>query len=140
MFYRVVVITLLLGATALEQGRENQLFTRDTNTYLYCLIGVTYALTLLYVFLLPRIVGLGKALDLCLTGRILEAPEALEVGEDWGVSKEVFPGVRIHFLYTDADEEFPSSIRVLFSGNSVREIRGEDLVVLTIACLNHMLT
>jgi 2-(1,2-epoxy-1,2-dihydrophenyl)acetyl-CoA isomerase len=31
-------------------------------------------------FLLPRIVGLGKALDLCLTGRILDAPEALDVG------------------------------------------------------------
>jgi 2-(1,2-epoxy-1,2-dihydrophenyl)acetyl-CoA isomerase len=31
-------------------------------------------------FLLPRIIGLGKALDLCLTGRILDAPEALAVG------------------------------------------------------------
>jgi 2-(1,2-epoxy-1,2-dihydrophenyl)acetyl-CoA isomerase len=31
-------------------------------------------------FLLPRIVGLGKALELCLTARIIDAPEALAVG------------------------------------------------------------
>jgi 2-(1,2-epoxy-1,2-dihydrophenyl)acetyl-CoA isomerase len=31
-------------------------------------------------FLLPRIVGLGKALELCLTARIIEAEEALAVG------------------------------------------------------------
>ncbi len=34
---------------------------------------------------LPRIVGLGRALDLILTGRIIEAPEALE----WGLLTEV---------------------------------------------------
>src|ERR687898_346409 len=34
---------------------------------------------------LPRIVGLGRALDLILTGRIVEAPEALE----WGLVNEV---------------------------------------------------
>ena len=38
---------------------------------------------------LPRIVGMGRALDLILTGRIVEAPEAL----DWGlVSQVVAPG------------------------------------------------
>jgi 2-(1,2-epoxy-1,2-dihydrophenyl)acetyl-CoA isomerase len=31
-------------------------------------------------FLLPRIVGLGKALELCLTARIVDAPEALAIG------------------------------------------------------------
>jgi enoyl-CoA hydratase len=36
---------------------------------------------------LPRIVGLGRALDLILTGRIVEAPEAL----DWGLLNEVVP-------------------------------------------------
>jgi hypothetical protein len=65
--------------------------------------------------------------------------ESLGIGENWAMKKEVFPGIEIHFLYTDADEEFPSSIRVLYSGNSIKKIRGEDLVELTIACLNHML-
>lgn len=65
--------------------------------------------------------------------------ESLGVGEDWSVRKEIFPGIQIHFLYTGADEEFPSSIRVLFSGSNIKKIRGEDLVELTIACLNHML-
>ena len=36
---------------------------------------------------LPRIVGLGRALDLILTGRIMEAEEAL----DWGLLTEIVP-------------------------------------------------
>jgi enoyl-CoA hydratase len=41
---------------------------------------------------LPRIVGLGRALDLILTGRVVEAPEAL----DWGLVTEVVePGVHL---------------------------------------------
>jgi enoyl-CoA hydratase len=36
---------------------------------------------------LPRIVGLGRALDMILTGRILESTEAL----DWGLVNEVVP-------------------------------------------------
>lgn len=65
--------------------------------------------------------------------------ESVGVGEDWGISKEIFPGILIHFLYTRGDEEFPSSIRILFSGRNIKKIRGEDLVELTVACLNHML-
>ncbi len=38
-----------------------------------------------------------------------------------------------------ADEEFPSNVRVLYSGENIKKIRGEDLVELTVACLNHML-
>jgi hypothetical protein len=67
------------------------------------------------------------------------AVESLGVGEDWGIRKELFPGIQIHFLYTSADEEFPSHVRVLFSGDNIKKIRGEDLVELTVACLNHML-
>jgi len=36
---------------------------------------------------LPRIVGLGRALEMILTGRVLEAPEA----HDWGLLTEVVP-------------------------------------------------
>ena len=36
---------------------------------------------------LPRVVGMGRALELILTGRVVEAPEALE----WGLVNEVVP-------------------------------------------------
>jgi hypothetical protein len=65
--------------------------------------------------------------------------DSLGLGEDWGIRKEFFPGIQIHLLYTRADEEFPSNVRVLYSGENIKKIRGEDLVELTIACLNHML-
>jgi hypothetical protein len=65
--------------------------------------------------------------------------DSLGLGEDWGIRKEVFPGIWIHLLYSRADEEFPSNVRVLYSGENIKKIRGEDLVELTIACLNHML-
>lgn len=65
--------------------------------------------------------------------------DSLKLGEDWGIKKEVFPGIWIHLLYSRADEEFPSNVRVLYSGENIKKIRGEDLVELTIACLNHML-
>ena len=60
-------------------------------------------------------------------------------GEDWALKKEVFPGVEILFIYNRADEEFPSNLRVLYSGKRIRDTRGEDLAELTIACVNQML-
>jgi hypothetical protein len=85
-----------------------------------------------------------EALDLVndvsgLAGFVGGEVESLGLGENWGIRKEFFPGIRIHFLYSGADEEFPSSVRVLFSGDNIKKIRGEDLVELTVACLNHML-
>ncbi len=85
-----------------------------------------------------------EALDLVndvsgLAGFVGAEVESLGLGENWGIRKEFFPGIRVHFLYTSADEEFPSSIRVLYSGDNIRKIRGEDLVELAVACLNHML-
>ncbi len=65
--------------------------------------------------------------------------EALGLREDWGLRKEVFPGVEIHFVFNRADDEFPAGLRVLFSGRRLRGISGEDLIELTVACLNHML-
>ena len=65
--------------------------------------------------------------------------ESLGLREDWALRKEVFPGVEIHFAFHRADDEFPASLRVLYSGQRIRRISGEDLIELTVACLNHML-
>ena len=65
--------------------------------------------------------------------------EALGLREDWALRKEVFPGVEIHFVFQRADDEFPAGLRVLFSGGRIRSVSGEDLIELTVACLNHML-
>ena len=55
MFSRAVVVTLLLGATAIFQIKESQVLRYASPVYLYLLIGFTYVLTLIYVFLLRRI-------------------------------------------------------------------------------------
>ena len=64
---------------------------------------------------------------------------SLGISEDWAIRKEIFPGIQILLIYNRADEEFPSNLRVLYSGERIGKIRGEDLVELTIACVNHML-
>lgn len=64
---------------------------------------------------------------------------SLGIGEDWAIKKEIFPGIDILFLYNRADEEFPSKLRVLYSGERIKSTRGEDLAELTIACVNQML-
>lgn len=74
-----------------------------------------------------------------LAGYIGGRVECLEIGEDWAIRKEVFPGVDVLFVYNRADEEFPSNLRVLYSGERIKEVQGEDLVELAIACVNHML-
>jgi hypothetical protein len=63
----------------------------------------------------------------------------LGLREDWAVKKAIFPGIEIVFVFNRADEEFASNLRVLYSGERVRKIHGEDLAELTIACVNHML-
>ncbi|MFC2050037.1 DUF3786 domain-containing protein [Chloroflexota bacterium] len=65
--------------------------------------------------------------------------EVLGMGEDWAISKEVFPGVEIFFIYNRADDEFPSNLRVLFAGDRIKLMRGEDLAVFVIFYVNHML-
>jgi len=64
---------------------------------------------------------------------------SLGISEDWAIKKTVFPGIEIIFLYNRADEEFPSNLRILYSGSAIRKIPGEDLADLTIGCVNHML-
>ena len=58
MFFRAVVVTLLLGATAIVQIKESQFFQHVSPLPLYILIGFTYTLTLIYAVLLRRIRGL----------------------------------------------------------------------------------
>lgn len=65
--------------------------------------------------------------------------ESLGVGEDWAISKEIFPGVEIFFVYNRADDELPSSLKVLFGGDNIGLMRGEDLAGVAIVCVSHML-
>ena len=65
--------------------------------------------------------------------------ESLGLGEDWAVSKEIFPGVQVFYIFKRADDEFPSNLRVLFSGDNIKMMRGEDLAGFVILYLVHIL-
>ncbi len=58
---------------------------------------------------------------------------------DWVIEKELFPGIKIFYLYSHPDDEFGASLQVLFSGDRLKLMKGEDLAVQAIAVLNHML-
>lgn len=57
--------------------------------------------------------------------------------EKWCVSKEVFPGIRIHIMFR-SDEEFGDRLEAFFSGERIRSMPGEDLAELALAMVNHM--
>lgn len=65
--------------------------------------------------------------------------ESLGLGEDWAISKEIFPGVEVFLIYNRASEEFPSNLRVLYAGDRIKLMKGEELASITIAYVNHML-
>lgn len=65
--------------------------------------------------------------------------ESLGIGEDWVISKKIFPEVKVFFIYNRADEEFPSNLKVLYSGDRIKLMKGEDLAGVTIFYVNHML-
>lgn len=65
--------------------------------------------------------------------------ETLGLREDWAFSKEIFPGVQVFFIFNRANGEFPSRLRVLFSGDKIRLMKGDDLAAATIVLVNHML-
>jgi two-component system sensor histidine kinase PilS (NtrC family) len=67
MFFRAMVVTLFLGATAIVQIKESQFFYHTSPFILYSFIGFTYALTLAYAFLLKWI----KRLQAFAYGQIL---------------------------------------------------------------------
>jgi hypothetical protein len=65
--------------------------------------------------------------------------ESLGIGEDWAISKEIFPGVLVFFVFNRADDEFASNLKVLFSGDRIKMMRGEDLAGFVILYAIHML-
>lgn len=64
--------------------------------------------------------------------------ESLNLGETWAIRKELFPGVEMHFVYDEADDEFPSRFRALFSGDNIRGMKGEDMYDAAIFTVNYM--
>ena len=65
--------------------------------------------------------------------------ETLGMGEDWAISKEIFPGVQVFFIFNHADDEFASNLKVLFSGDRIKLMKGEDLAGFVILYMIHML-
>lgn len=65
--------------------------------------------------------------------------EKLGIGEDWALSKEIYPGVIIYLIYSRADAEFPARLQALYGGGRIRSIRGDELATVTISCANHIL-
>ncbi len=61
------------------------------------------------------------------------------VGEDWAVSKEMFPGVSVCFIFNCRDDEFPARLRALYGGDKIRMIKGEELATITISLANQLL-
>jgi hypothetical protein len=57
--------------------------------------------------------------------------ENIGVGEDWTMTKELYPEVKIHMAYTYYGDEFGDSeidgVKFLFSGERIKWITGEDL-------------
>ena len=75
-----------------------------------------------------------KALAAYLGGQV----EKPAIGEDWAVSKQPYPGVCIYFVFNKGDNEFPARLRALYSGDKVRDIKGEELATITISMANQM--
>jgi hypothetical protein len=65
--------------------------------------------------------------------------ESAGLREDWAVSKELFPGVIIHFVFFKADAEFPSRLQALYSGEKIRLIHGDELATMTVSLVNQLL-
>ena len=59
--------------------------------------------------------------------------------EDWCICKEAFPGVKIYYIFNRADDEFPATLKVLFDGERLKLMSGEDLAGLIIHTVSHML-
>lgn len=67
--------------------------------------------------------------------------ENLGLEEDWTMTKEMFPEVYIHMVYTFYGEEFgeneSDSVRFFFSGERIKWITGEDLASFIDSTVNY---
>ncbi len=61
------------------------------------------------------------------------------IGEDWAVSKEIFPGVSVCLVFYRSDSEFPAMLRALYSGGKIRMIKGDELATITVSLANQAL-
>jgi hypothetical protein len=62
-----------------------------------------------------------------------------KIGEDWAVSKEIFPGVSVCFVFNRSDDEFPARLRALYSGDKISMIKGDELATITVSLANQLL-
>lgn len=67
--------------------------------------------------------------------------DELGIDEEWALTKELFPEVRVHISYHYYGEEFSSygeedKLRFLFSGDRVKKVTGEDLAGMIEVILN----
>jgi len=76
-----------------------------------------------------------EALARYLGGKI----EKLDLDEDWAVSKELYPGVIVYFVFNRADNEFPARLRALYGGDKVGMIKGDELATVTVSLANQLL-
>ena len=65
--------------------------------------------------------------------------ESLGLREDWTIAKSIFPGVEIFFVFNRANGETPPSFKVLYSGDRIKMMKGDDLARVALVCINQML-
>jgi hypothetical protein len=65
--------------------------------------------------------------------------ESLGLHEDWTIAKPIFPDIEIFFVFNRANGQNPPSLKVLYSGNKVNTMKGDDLARVALVCINHML-
>ncbi len=65
--------------------------------------------------------------------------EGLGLDEDWAVSKELYPGVLVYFIFNRADDEFPARLRALYGGERAGMIKGDELATVTVSIANQIL-
>lgn len=69
-------------------------------------------------------------------GGVVEEPAG---GGDWAVSKEIYPDVVIHFIFSKGDSEFPPVLRALYGGAKIETVKGDELATVTISAANQLL-